>query len=53
MGVAVKTALGVSVLTALLTCEVPDNQSLVTRSREEHVGAGSLSVPLTNLYLPS
>jgi hypothetical protein len=45
VGVAVKTALGVSVLAALLTCEVPDDQSLVARSREEHVGAGILSVP--------
>lgn len=45
MGVAVKTPLGVSVLAALLACEVPDDQSLVARSGEEHVGASSLSVP--------
>ena len=45
MGVAVKTALGVSVLAALLTGEVPYDQRLVARSREEHVRADISSVP--------
>jgi len=38
----VQTALGVTVLTALLTCKVPDDQSLVARCREEHVGAAKM-----------
>jgi hypothetical protein len=37
--VAVETALGVAVLAALLACEVPDNQSLVSGSGKKHVGA--------------
>jgi len=40
--VTVQTALGVSILTALLTCKVPDDQSLVAGCREEHVGAANI-----------
>lgn len=38
MGVALEGALGVTVL-GLVTGEVPDDQSLVTGSGQEHVGA--------------
>jgi len=44
--VAVETALGVTILAAFLTGEVPDDQSLVARRREEHVGAVSCQFPL-------
>lgn len=38
VGVALEGSLGVSVL-GLIAGEVPDDQGLVTRSRQEHVGA--------------
>ena len=38
MGVAVEASLGVSVL-SLVAGEVPDDEGLVTRGREKHVGA--------------
>ena len=37
MGVTVERSLGVTVL-RLVTGEVPDDQSLVARGRQEHVG---------------
>lgn len=39
MGVTLQRALGVTVL-GLIAGEVPDDQGLVARSRQEHVGAG-------------
>jgi bifunctional N-acetylglucosamine-1-phosphate-uridyltransferase/glucosamine-1-phosphate-acetyltransferase GlmU-like protein len=38
MGVTVQTSLWIAV-GSIVTSEVPDDQSLVSRSREEHVGA--------------
>ena len=43
MRVAVERSLGVAVL-GLVTSEVPDDQSLVSGSGQEHVGARGLSV---------
>jgi hypothetical protein len=37
--VAVERTLGVTVLATLLTCEVPDDQGLVSGSGKKHVGA--------------
>jgi hypothetical protein len=39
VGVAVERSLGVAVL-GLIAGEVPDDQGLVSGSRQEHVGAG-------------
>lgn len=41
MGVALQGSLGVTVL-GLIASEVPDDQSLVARSRQEHVGAAEM-----------
>jgi hypothetical protein len=43
VGVAVEAPLGVTVR-GLVAGQVPDDQSLVARSGEEHVGAGRMSV---------
>ena len=43
MRVTVKAALGVAVA-GLVTGQVPDDEGLVARSREEHVGAEGGSV---------
>ena len=43
MGVALERSLGVTVL-GLVAGEVPDDQGLVSGSRQEHVGAGGLLV---------
>lgn len=43
MRVTVQTALGVTVLTALLTSEVPNDQSLVSGCGKEHVGATDMA----------
>ena len=43
MGVAVEAPLGVAVR-GLVAGQVPDDQGLVARTREKHVGAGRMSV---------
>jgi hypothetical protein len=43
VGVAVEAPLGVSVR-CLVAGQVPDDEGLVARSREKHVGAGRMSV---------
>lgn len=43
MGVTLEGSLGVSVL-GLIAGEVPDDESLVSGSRQEHVGAETRSV---------
>ena len=47
MRVAVQTPLGVTVR-GLVASEVPNNQSLVARAGQEHVGAGCSSVLRAN-----
>lgn len=39
MRVTVQTSLGVTVLAALLTGQVPDDQALVSAAGQKHVGA--------------
>ena len=43
VGVAVQTPLGVAVR-GLVAGEVPDDERLVARAGEEHVGAGFVSI---------
>ena len=55
MGVALEGSLGVSVL-GLIASEVPDDQGLVARSRQEHVRAiqsPSLAHEFHHVSIPS